>query len=30
VQYRTVWEFGRDDSVPGGLWVLEKINSIDQ
>ena len=30
VQLRTVWEFGRDDSVPGGLWVLEKINSIDQ
>ncbi|XXJ19950.1 TIM44-like domain-containing protein [Desulfovibrio caledoniensis] len=30
VQLRTVWEFGREDSVPGGLWVLEKINSIDQ
>lgn len=30
VQLRTVWEFGRDDTVPGGLWVLEKINSIDQ
>jgi predicted lipid-binding transport protein (Tim44 family) len=30
VRLRTVWEFGRDDTVPGGLWVLEKINSIDQ
>ncbi|WP_316900179.1 Tim44-like domain-containing protein [Pseudodesulfovibrio indicus] len=27
---RTVWDFARDDSVPDGLWVLEKINSIDQ
>lgn len=27
---RTVWDFGRDDAVPDGLWVLEKINSIDQ
>ena len=30
VQLRTVWDFARDDSVPGGLWVLERINSIDQ
>lgn len=30
VQLRTVWEFEREDSVPGGLWILEKINSIDQ
>jgi predicted lipid-binding transport protein (Tim44 family) len=30
VQLRTVWEFGRDDSKSGGLWVLEKINLIDQ
>ncbi|MCJ2164045.1 TIM44-like domain-containing protein [Pseudodesulfovibrio sp. S3-i] len=30
VQLRTVWEFSRDDGVPNGLWVLEKINSIDQ
>ncbi|WP_207259617.1 hypothetical protein [Desulfovibrio sp. Huiquan2017] len=30
VQYRAVWDFGRDDAGPGGLWVLEKINSIDQ
>lgn len=27
---RAVWEFSRDDSVENGLWVLEKINSVDQ
>ncbi|EGB13892.1 hypothetical protein DND132_0677 [Pseudodesulfovibrio mercurii] len=30
VRYRAVWEFDRDDTTPGGLWVLERINSIDQ
>ena len=30
VNLRTVWEFSRDEHVPNALWVLEKINSIDQ
>lgn len=30
VNLRTVWEFSRDERVPNALWVLEKINSIDQ
>lgn len=27
---RAVWEFSRDEDVPGGLWTLEKINKVDQ
>ncbi|NDV20581.1 hypothetical protein GO013_14310 [Pseudodesulfovibrio sp. JC047] len=30
VLQRVVWEFSRDDSVSGALWVLEKINKVDQ
>lgn len=30
VQHRTVWEFDSNESVRGGLWILEKINSIVQ
>lgn len=27
---RQVWEFSRDDGTVGALWVLEKIDRIDQ
>ncbi|MDC0335435.1 hypothetical protein OAN24_00860 [Pseudodesulfovibrio sp.] len=27
---RAVWEFSRDDTVESGLWILEKINKVDQ
>ena len=30
VHQRVVWEFSRDDTVSGALWVLEKINKVDQ
>jgi len=30
VHQRVVWEFSRDDTVQGALWVLEKINRVDQ
>lgn len=30
VQARAVWEFSRDDSVENGLWILEKINKVEQ
>ena len=27
---RQVWEFSRDDTAAGGLWVLERIDRVDQ
>jgi len=27
---RSVWEFSRDDLVENALWILEKINKVDQ
>lgn len=30
VQARTAWEFSRDDSVENALWILEKINKVEQ
>lgn len=27
---RQVWEFSRDDGAAGALWVLERINRVDQ
>nr|WP_319543785.1 TIM44-like domain-containing protein [uncultured Pseudodesulfovibrio sp.] len=30
IHQRVVWEFSRDDTVQGSLWVLEKINKVDQ
>ncbi|WP_243545964.1 Tim44 domain-containing protein [Pseudodesulfovibrio tunisiensis] len=26
---RTVWEFSRDETAPGSLWTLDKINRMD-
>jgi predicted lipid-binding transport protein (Tim44 family) len=30
VHIRTVWEFSRDETVEDALWVLEKINKVEQ
>ena len=30
VHVRTVWEFSRDDTTSNALWILEKINKVDQ
>ena len=30
VHTRVVWEFSRDDTVQNALWILEKINKVDQ
>ena len=29
VHQRVVWEFSRDDSVSGALWILEKTTRVD-